>query len=158
MAGRLRQINARGFTLIELVIVVGITAVITVTAMATFTNYWQTSMVKSGAQELASILNTARALAIRQNQTVTVNGGSGGTAGKFQVMIGTTPWTALTSDTNGWTGLNNSIIISAYPGASVQFTNLGAASPGGTYTVQNTTTSQTLSVIVAVSGRVSIGP
>jgi hypothetical protein len=42
--------------------------------------------------------------------------------------------------------------------ADLVFSYLGAASPASTYTVTNTTTSQTLTVTVAASGRISIGP
>jgi hypothetical protein len=42
--------------------------------------------------------------------------------------------------------------------ANVVFTNLGAASTAGTYTVRNPANGRTLSVIVAASGRITIGP
>jgi hypothetical protein len=40
--------------------------------------------------------------------------------------------------------------------AKVVFTNLGAASPAGTYTIRDPATNMTRTVVVAVSGRVSV--
>ncbi len=59
------------------------------------------------------------------------------------------------TDSTGFITLQNTMQVSAAT-ANVVFTNLGAASTGGTYTVKNPTTGKTLTVTVAGSGRITV--
>ncbi len=117
-------------------------------------SYWQASTLTAGAQELQTILNGARQLAIRNNTSVCVKRNSTG----MQYLTGScagTVWTGASTDSNGWIPLANSVQITGAT-ADVIFTYLGAASPAGTYTVQAPSNAQTLTVTVAGSGRITI--
>jgi Tfp pilus assembly protein FimT len=148
--------NRSGFSLAELLIIVAMIGIVSVLATPAFISYSQAARLKGGAQELATILNQARQLAITRNTTTCVrNDGNkvrfrtGGCAG--------TIWIGSGSDGSGWFWLTEGIRVTGTT-ADVVFTHLGTASTAGTYTVQNPATNRTLRVIVALSGRITIGP
>jgi prepilin-type N-terminal cleavage/methylation domain-containing protein len=145
-----------GFSLGELLAVVAIIGVVTVVATPMFLTYTQAAKLKGGAQELATIINQARQLAITRNTTTCVLQG----ANKVRFAVGTCAgivWTGAGTDASGWFALPDELQVSAAT-ASVVFTHLGTASTAGTYTVRNPADNKTLSVVVALSGRVTIAP
>jgi len=145
-----------GFSLAELLAVVAIVGIVTAVTLPAFLTYSQAAKLKGGAQELASILNRGRQVAITTNTSTCVLQGSS----KVRFRIGTctgTIWTGLGTDTNGWFTLTDGLPVSAAT-ANVVFTQLGTASTAGTFTVQNPANNKTMHVIVALSGRVTIGP
>lgn len=153
---RVRRIDARGFSLAELLATTAMIGITAAVALPFFLTYWQASTLRAGAQELATVMNQARQLAITQNTTVCVS--RSGTRVRFLTGgCGGTVWTGPGTDGSGWIALQNSVEVSGST-QNVVFGNLGAANPGGTYTVRNPVDGRTLSVVVAVSGRVSIGP
>lgn len=152
----IRRIGSRAFSLTELMVVVAIIGIVATLAVPYFVSYWRNATVRAGAEELAALLNGARQLAIARNTTVCVvkdptriryllNGCAGA------------PWIGAGTDGTGYMSLSNQVQVTAAT-ANVAFNYLGAAIPAGTYTVKNATGSETLSVIVAASGRISIGP
>lgn len=122
-------------------------------------SYWKAATLKAGAQELATLLNGARQLAIKDNTSVCV--AQSGT--RVQYLKGSSPcgtgtvWTGPGTDSSGWFTLANSVEVTATT-ANVVFAYLGNATTAGAYTVRNPVDSKTLTVTVASSGRVSIGP
>ena len=122
-------------------------------------SYWKAATLKAGAQELATVLNGARQLAIRDNTSVCVE--QSGT--RVRYLKGSSPcssgtvWTGPGTDSNGWFTLANAVEVTATT-ANVVFAYLGNATTAGAYTVRNPVDSSTLTVTVASSGRVSIGP
>jgi len=136
-------------------VVIAVIGVVTVLGLPLFINDWQAATLKAGAQELVSVLNTGRQLAIKQNTNVCVN--QNGTQVRYLIGGCTgTAWTGAGTDGNGWITLQNTVQVTTNPGVIFNF--LGAATPAGTYTVKNPANNATLSVIVAASGRISIGP
>ena len=139
----------------ELVVTVAIIGIIMALGTPVFLRYLQSSKLRAGAEEMATVLSSARQLAIKENSTVCVT--NDGT--KVQYHVGgcaNAAWTGQGTDTTGFIRLANSVTVSS--GTSVVFTYLGAASTAGTYTVTNPQDGATLHVIVAATGRVSIGP
>jgi len=135
---------------------VAVIGIITTVSVPAFVSYWRSATLKGGAQELATILNRGRSLAIAQNTTVCVSQ----SASRVQFLTGGcagTVWTGPGTDGNGWFNLQNTITVSSAT-ANVIFNYLGAASTAATYTVENPVNRATLSVNVALSGRVTIGP
>lgn len=148
-----RASDERGFGLMELVVVIGLVAILSALAVPNLLTYMQTSALSAAADELASVLNRGRALAITQNTTVCVQ--VTGTSVRFRTGgCAGTIWTGVGTAANGNIALTNGITVSG--ATSAVFTNLGAASTTATYTVTNPTTAGTRSVIVAATGRVSI--
>jgi len=153
------QADSSGFTAAELLVVIAIIGIIAAVGTPVCLSYLRASTLKGGAQELATILNRGRQLAISQNTTVCVSQGSnkvrfirGGCSG-----AGTTVWTGPGTDGNGWLTLQNGVNVSSAT-ANAVFDYMGAAATSGVYIVQNPTNNATLTVTVALSGRVTIGP
>src|SRR5207302_4812163 len=149
-------LDRRGFTLTELLVLVAVIGIITTVSAPAFVSYWRSATLKGGAQELATILNRGRSLAIAQNTTLCVSQ----SASKVRFLTGGcagTVWTGPGTDGNGWFTLQNRITVSSAT-ANVIFNYLGAATTAGSYTVQNPVNNAAMTVTVALSGRVTTGP
>lgn len=146
--------NARGYSLAELMVVMVVIGILSLSAPSLI-SYWQASSLRAGARELASTINLGRQLAISRNATVCVQVTgtnirflTGGCAG--------TPLPGSWSDSSGLIRLSVPGGLQISTTANVVFTNLGAASTAGTYTVRNPVNNQTQTVVVAGSGRVTV--
>jgi len=161
--GRLSLVARRGFSLVELLVVLALVGILAAAGTPYFITYWQAAKVRGGAEELATIVNQGRQTAISNNCTVTVNM----SANNVQLSLGTNcprppycaslpcNWRGPGTDSSGNFRLANGNQVTAVT-ASPVFTYLGAASTPGTLTVTNPTDGRTLSVVVAASGRVTI--
>src|SRR5260370_2490687 len=67
-----RTVGSRGFSLVELLVLVGVIAIITTVSAPAFVNYWRAATLQGGARELATIINRGRQVAISNNTTVCV--------------------------------------------------------------------------------------
>ena len=149
-----RRLNEQGFGMAELIVVVAVIGLLAALAMPSFLTFWQSSALGAGANEMASILNRGRQLAISQNNSVCVQ--VSGTSVRFRTAsCAGTIWTGTSTTSAGLISLSNGLQISN-GGASVIFTNAGGANPGGTYTVTDPKTSRTRSVVVSATGRVTV--
>jgi Tfp pilus assembly protein FimT len=148
--------NARGFSLVELLVLIGVIAIIAIVSAPAFISYWRAATLQGGAQELATILNRGRQVAISNNTSVCVS--QSGTQVRFLIGgCGGTVWTGAGTDANGWYTLQNGAQVSATT-ANVIFNFLGAATTSGVYTVTNPVNNSSMHVTVALSGRVTVGP
>jgi len=148
--------NTRGFTLVELMVLLAVVGILMSVSAPAFLSYWRVAALRGGAQELATILNRARQLAIAQNTSVCVNQSTNKV--QFQTGgCGGTVWLGPGTSGAGWFTLQNSVNVSSTT-ANVVFNYLGGATTAGVYTVQNPINNSTMSVTVALSGRVTIGP
>lgn len=148
--------SARGYTLTELIVVLAVVALMMAVSVPFFLSYWQSSTLRAGAEELVTVLNGARQLAIRENQSVCVTR-AGATVRYHLASCAAPAWTGPETASDGSIRLANDVQVAANT-ANVTFTYLGAAGAGGTYTVLNPANNQALCVVVAPSGRVSINP
>jgi len=148
--------NARGFTLAELVVILAIAGVLAALVAPTLSSYARTSALQAAARELATSINLGRQIAISQNTTVCVEvatvmsirlrtGGCGGTI-----------WTGPGTDGSGAIRISDPSALHLSTTGNVVFTSLGAASPAGTYTLTNPVNNGTRTVVVAATGRVSV--
>jgi prepilin-type N-terminal cleavage/methylation domain-containing protein len=149
---RSRLWGQRGFGLTELIVVLGLIALLAVLGVPNILRYWQTSALGAGADELAGVLSRARALAVTQNNTVcaqvvgtNVRLLTGGCAG--------TVWSGTGTNAAGVITLSNSMEISGGP---VTFTGTGGAAAQANFTVRNPRNNSTRGVAVATTGRVTI--
>jgi type II secretion system protein H len=148
--------NARGFTLAELMVVLAITGVLATLVVPMLTSYAGTATLQAAARELATSINLGRQIAISRNTTVCVEvsaptnirlrtGGCGGAV-----------WTGPGTDASGAIKISDTSELRIGTTANVVFTSLGAASPAGTYTLTNPATNASRTVVVAATGRVSV--
>lgn len=153
-ASRMPRSSQAGYSLIELVITVGMILVVATWAMPSFLNYYRSAKVRAGAQTVSAYLNEGRQLAIKTNAPVCVTH----TASTMQFR--TTNCSGSLITVAGLVNSSNSIrlpeTIALTSTASPIFGQLGNATTGATYTVTDTASGRTLTVTVAASGRITI--
>jgi Tfp pilus assembly protein FimT len=127
--------------------------IVSALAAPSFMSYYRSARVRSAADVVKTYLNEGRQLAIRGNVPVCVKSTS--TAIQFLQTncTGTVITVAGVNSSSSNVRLPENITLST---ASAIFTNLGAASPGATYTVTDTLSSRQMTITVAGSGRVTI--
>jgi Tfp pilus assembly protein FimT len=149
----LRRSRQSGYSFVELVITVGMILVVTTWAMPSFLRYYRTARVRAGAQVVSAYLNQGRQLAIKTNSPVCVSSTATSIQFKQTNCAGTVINVAGLVSTAGTIRPPDGISLSS---TSAIFGNLGNATTAGTYTVTDTASSQTLTVTVAASGRITI--
>ncbi len=151
---RVRGIDARGFTLAELCVVLAIVGLLSATAIPMLMTYWHASTLGAGALELAAAINHARQLAISLNAPVCVATGRG----RLRLeSVSANACTGVPLAVSGPTAFElASGLVVENAGPSVVLTSLGAAIPGGTFSVTHPVTGARRTVVVAASGRVSV--
>jgi prepilin-type N-terminal cleavage/methylation domain-containing protein len=150
---RPRIFDARGFSLIELIVVAIIIGILSVIAMPMFLSYYRGATLRAGAEEIATILNTARQLAITSNNTVCVSATTSGVQYHVGACSNATyigPGTA----SNGNIAFATLVTITNNP--QVTFSYLGGATVSGAYNVQNPVNGTVQTVTVTASGRITI--
>ena len=153
---RIRPLDARGFTLAELLVTIGIIGIVSILAAPTFLSYYQSSTLKAGARELASAVSRGRQLAVSRNTTVCVEL-SGTNITMRTAVCGTgTLYTGPETNGNGVIRLTNRMRVSFAGCTSLVFNNLGAATTANNFTVTNPVTNLTRSVVVSASGQVTV--
>jgi prepilin-type N-terminal cleavage/methylation domain-containing protein len=148
--------NARGFTLAEIMVVLAIVGALATLVTPALSSYARTAALQAAARELATSINLGRQLAISRNTTVCVEAASltsirlrvGGCGGAI--------WTGPGTDGSGAIKISDSSALQINTTAHVVFTSLGAASPAGTYTLTSPAIGGTRTVVVAATGRVSV--
>jgi type IV fimbrial biogenesis protein FimT len=152
---QLRGRSARaGYSLIELVITVGMILIVTTFAMPSFISYYQSARVRAAAQTVSAYLNEGRQLAIKTNGSVCVSY----TTSTMQFR--TTNCSGSLISVAGLTNSSNSVRlpdgISLTANTSAIFGQLGNATTAAQYTVTDTASNRTLTITVAGSGRITI--
>lgn len=155
---RTRVSGQAGFSATELLVVIAVIGILMAASMPFIISVLRTSALRAGAEEFATVLGQARQLAIKDNTSICVRVNANTAQYQIATCAGAV-WTGPGTDAAGIIRLANNITISpAVPGAdTVLFTYIGLANPV-TFTVTNPQDLRTLSVNVAASGRISIGP
>jgi prepilin-type N-terminal cleavage/methylation domain-containing protein len=147
--------RTRGFSLVELLMVIAACGVLIGVSIPLFLTYHQSARVTAGAQHVRTLLNQARELAMDQKGFVCVQVPSPTQVSFYpNATCSGPPWTGPITDPGGNVNLQPGFTLSAT--ANPVFDYLGRALPATTYTVTNSTTGSTVTVSVATSGRVSI--
>ena len=137
--GRIPVNRQRGFTIAELLVVIALIGIIAVTATPLFLSFLEGQQTRGAAQQVATLLNQARQLAITRNQNICVETAAtqlrfcpGGCTG---AVCSGTPFVGPGTDVNGWMRLQNQSVITAVT-QNPTFNPLGTAG-SGTITTQN---------------------
>lgn len=152
--------DARGFTMAELAVVLGVAGVLAALALPALTTHLRAVTLRAGAEEAVGILNGARQLAIRLSTTVCVRN-DGGRAHYHVEHCGAPPWTGIGTDVTGNFRLANDLRIGGSD--NLCFNDLGSGTatpapctPNGTLTVTNPVGGPSLSIVMATTGRLRI--
>jgi prepilin-type N-terminal cleavage/methylation domain-containing protein len=151
---------SRGFTMIELAVVVAVLGVIAALSIPTLWTYLRTATLRAGAEEAVTVLNGARQLAIRMNTTVCVS--NDGTRAQYRVGgCGAAAWTGVGTDADGHIRLANRLQVSGTNHLCFNYLGAGTTTPApctanGTLTITSPTGGATLDVVVATTGRLRI--
>ena len=148
--------NARGFALVELMIVVALAGILATMIVPTLSSFARTATLQAAARELATSINLGRQLAIARNISVCVEVASATSIRLRTGGCGGAVWTGPGTDGTGAIRISDTGALAISATANVVFTSLGAALPAGTYTVTNSGDSATRTVVVAATGRVSV--
>jgi prepilin-type N-terminal cleavage/methylation domain-containing protein len=149
-----RPRSEQGFALAELVTVIAVIGILAFMAVPLFVNYYQAALLKSGAQQFVTLINQARELAIRQNDSVCVKLPSASQMTYALSSCTGSAWIGPGTDGAGNISLPAGITASAT--ANPVFSYVGSALPASVYTLTNAQTGATLTVTVAASGRITI--
>ena len=82
--------NNRGFSLLEIMVVVAIVGILMAVAIPSFTTFTKTARLRSASQGLYEALSIARSEALKRNASVTVSPASAAWANGWSVKFGTT--------------------------------------------------------------------
>jgi prepilin-type N-terminal cleavage/methylation domain-containing protein len=150
---RSRPVREAGFSIAELVVVIAVIGVLSVISVPFFLSYYQAAAARADVQQVITLFNQARELAIRQNDVVCV---SMPTNSKMAFLLSScagTAWTGAGTDSAGNINLPRGFTIG--PLNNVTFNYLGAAGAATTYTMTNSTTGHTSTISIALTGRVT---
>lgn len=142
-----------GFSLAELLVMMAVVGILFAMAVPFFVSYYQAAVLRSGVQDVITLINQARELAIKQNDTVCVELPTTTQIHYRLSGCAGTVWVGPGTDAAGNISLPAGFTMTA--SANPVFSYLGSALPAATYTLTNTTTGATLTVSVALTGRVT---
>jgi prepilin-type N-terminal cleavage/methylation domain-containing protein len=146
----------RGFTLVELLIVMGMMVVLMAIALPSFMQWRQGLNDRSTARHIASILRQARSTAITQNleQQVRFDATIRQYSGLYKGNQSYNSWTWST--TESWTTIPSSVTIGPVGVTTIQFTPSGASSAPGTIDIKDSSGNVRFQVIVSASGQIQV--
>jgi len=151
-AGR-RPFPEAGFSLTELVVFIAVVGLLSVMTVPFFVRYYQAAAARADVQQVITLFNQARELAVRQNDTVCVTLPTNTRMVLRLSSCAGAVWIGTGTDGAGNINLPQGFTIG--PLNNVSFTYLGAALAATTYTMTNPTTSGTSTISIALSGRIT---
>lgn len=147
------QVREAGFSLVELVVFIAVVGVLFVMTIPFFVRYYQAAAARADVQQVITLFNQAREVAVKQNDKVCV---TLPTNAQMVLRLSTcagTVWTGPGTDGAGNINLPPGFTIG--PLTAVTFDYLGTATAATTYTMTNSTTADTSTISIALSGRVT---
>src|SRR5207249_9822847 len=106
-------------------------------------------------RDLATVIRLGRQMALSLNIAV-CDQVIGANVRLRRDGCGGTPWTGAGTDGAGTNRISDGGTLVIGATADIIFSNLGAASPAGTYTITNVADGRARRIVVAATGRISI--
>lgn len=150
---RFRGFGRGGFSTPELAVVCAVVGILFVMTVPFFLSYYRAAAIKAGSQQVIVLLNQARELAVKQNDDVCVQLPSNS---QIQLRVGGcagTVWIGPGTDAAGNISLPQGFLLA--PLSDIVFSYLGAALPATTYTLTDSTSGATVTVSIALTGRIA---
>lgn len=141
------RLGRSGFTLIELIVVVAIVGIVTLTAIPQFKTILQNANLRSAARDLYGHFQLARMEAIKRNETVQI---ALSTPDNHSYSISTASGDAVLQGTS----LADGYILGGDNAAS--FTSRGRAGIAGTFKVIDTRSAKIVELVVAPAGNIRL--
>jgi Tfp pilus assembly protein FimT len=148
-----RRCRERGFTVTELVVFVAIVGLLSVMTVPFFVRYYQAAAARADVQTVITMFNQARELAIKQNGNICVTLADNSHMLLREGSCAGVAWIGAGTDGVGNLTLPPGFTIT--PLSTVTFNYLGAADVVQTYTMVNSTTGGTMTISIAMTGRVT---
>lgn len=145
-------VREAGFSITELIVIVAVIGVLSVITVPFFLSYYQAAAARADVQQVITLFNQARELAIKQNDIVCVSMPTNTQMAFLLSSCAGTAWTGPGTDGAGSIKLPQGFTIG--PLSNVTFNYLGAAGAATTYTMTNSTTGATSTISIALTGRV----
>jgi Tfp pilus assembly protein FimT len=142
-----------GFSVTELAVVIALVGVLFMMTIPFFLSYYRAAAARANVQQVITLFNQARELAIKQNDTVCVNMPNSTQMVFLLSSCAGAAWTGAGTDATGNVNLPQGFTIG--PLTNLTFNYLGAAGAATTYTMTDTTTSATSTISIALTGRVT---
>ncbi|MDD5558822.1 GspH/FimT family pseudopilin [Candidatus Methylomirabilis sp.] len=146
----------RGFTLVELMVAIAVIGIVSVGTIPLFMTFLRAMQTRGASQELVTVLQQARELAIARNTDYRVEIEPDNNRLRFVRTSDNVVWTGPGTDAQGYRRLVNQTRLTCRkpePPSFITFNPLGSAG-GGTITVQNAQGTSSLNVVVSPSGRI----
>ncbi len=151
-AGR-PPVREAGFSLTELIVFIAVVGILFVMTVPFFISYYQAAAARADVQQVMTLFNQARELAISQNNTVCATLPNNAQMVILQGSCAGVAWTGAGTDVAGNINLPQGFTIA--PLNNVTFNYLGAAGAATTYTMTNSTTGALATISIALTGRVT---
>jgi prepilin-type N-terminal cleavage/methylation domain-containing protein len=148
-----RPLREAGFSVTELVVVIALIGVLFAMTIPFFLTYYRAAAARANVQEVITLFNQARELAIKQNDRVCVSMPNSTHMVFLLSSCGGAAWTGAGTDGAGNINLPQGFTIG--PLTNTTFDYLGAAGTATTYTMTSSTTGQTSTISIALTGRVT---
>jgi type IV fimbrial biogenesis protein FimT len=155
LMGQARSRRARGFTLIELAVVVAVSVVLLMVVAPSFGAFFAAKRVEGLANEVGTDLQFARSEAVQKNRVVRMEF----TAGGYEIWLMTRADATVkdhTLKTVSLSGLGTLALVDPIPAAIVFEPVRGLATTAGDLVVGNASGSSRLQVSVTAAGRTRI--
>ena len=148
-----RPLREAGFSVTELAVVIALVGVLFMMTIPFFLTYYRAAAARANVQQVITLFNQARELAIKQNDTVCVSMPSSTQMIFLLSSCAGVAWTGAGTDATGNFNLPQGFTIG--PLTNLTFNYLGAAGAATTYTMTDSTTSATSTISIALTGRVT---
>ncbi len=150
-----RRGRRSGFSLVEVAAAMAVCGIVVAVGIPLFIGYYRAAQLTTGAQQVRTLINQARQLALQDKGLICVQVPTPTQLRYFRNGTCTgTPLVSSVTDSGGNINLLSGFTVSV--SATPVFNSLGGAFPAATYTVTNASTGSTQTISVAISGRVTI--